>query len=117
MGILGKLAFWKHDDFKDLPSPELGLGKEHDTALGIGDHDFTPPPGQIPSEEPNPVYPQHNMSAQQPASDVSKDIQILSAKLDSLKAILDNLNQRLANIERIANEAQQSERQDIYERY
>lgn len=54
---------------------------------------FTPPP--IPTIQP--------LQQVQP-SITSKDIEIISAKLDAIKAMLDNLNQRIANLERIARE-------------
>ncbi|MBI5066019.1 hypothetical protein HZA97_07315 [Candidatus Woesearchaeota archaeon] len=36
------------------------------------------------------------------SGDVSKDIQLILAKLDSIQHLLDNLNQRIKNLERIA---------------
>ncbi len=89
----------------------------------------------MPSHEPpqHESSPQHPLPPEEPASAASsfeqarssqvqtsvqasleKDIQVLTAKLDSLKAILDNINQRLANIERIANESQKEEYQYQY---
>ncbi len=62
-----------------------------------------------PTEEPKPAA-----SMMQQSGSLEKDIMLLSAKLDSLKALLDNINQRLANIERIAQESQESEKHEIY---
>ncbi len=36
------------------------------------------------------------------SGDVSKDIQLILAKLDAIQHLLDNLNQRIKNLERIA---------------
>ena len=50
---------------------------------------FTPPPIQSMPQSP-------------PISE--KDLELISAKLDAIKALLDNLNQRVASLERIARE-------------
>ncbi|MBW2980880.1 hypothetical protein KY360_05685 [Candidatus Woesearchaeota archaeon] len=44
--------------------------------------------------------------AQPATSDFAKDIEIVSSKLDALKASLDTINQRLENLERLATESQ-----------
>jgi len=74
------------------------------------------PPSSAPQRPSPPEEPTSATSAfersrtQQPSqTSVEKDIQVLTAKMDSLKAILDNINQRLANIERLAHESQQEE--------
>jgi hypothetical protein len=112
MGILDKLMFWKKSD-------DLGL----DENLGMGEL------GKMPGEEPLPPQPQQpgqqnyyasQPSFQQPAFQqpafqqpqmesfqaqqafASRDLEVVSAKLDALKATLESINQRLANIERIA---------------
>ena len=36
------------------------------------------------------------------SGDVSKDVQLILAKLDAIQHLLDNLNQRIKNLERIA---------------
>ena len=59
---------------------------------------------------PAPAPPGFAQPLQEATTTLEKDIQLLSAKLDSLKAILDNINQRLANIERIAHESEAHER-------
>ena len=89
--------------------PELGLGKEHDLGLGLDDS-MNAPVGEpkMPSmQQPDLNAPPTEHQAPLMNQGADKDIQILSAKIDSLKAILDNINQRLTNIERIANESQE----------
>lgn len=80
--------------------------------------EFGPVAGLAPKaavpEQPVPAEYAARAASAFPQTSLEKDIQLLSAKLDALKAILDNINQRLANIERIAQEAQESEK---YERY
>ena len=56
--------------------------------------------GQILPQRPQPSYPLPQQGASPGSS--SKDLEIISAKLDSLRISLDNINQRLANLERIA---------------
>ena len=41
---------------------------------------------------------------------VSKDIEIISSKLDALRAAMESINQRLANIERVAMNQQEDKR-------
>jgi hypothetical protein len=50
----------------------------------------------------NPGY-----NAQQPGSGLEKDIQIISLKLDAIKSEMDSMNQRIKNIEMIAEKEQQ----------
>ncbi|MEE9525569.1 MAG: hypothetical protein V3V78_03110 [Candidatus Woesearchaeota archaeon] len=123
--MMDKVFFWRHkEEPLDLKEPINlgGLGKESDIALGVEPEPGmttgpTPPmPGTIPPgsmpEPPTPPQPATSFAqpmAQQPSMD--KDIQLLNAKLDSLKAILENIHQRLVNIERLAHE---SEKQEIY---
>lgn len=93
-----------------------------DQQLGLNGMDSGLPPQE---QSQNPMMPQAfgqqqsfqqsnsfqnsqpTQSFQQPASsDMQKDIQILSLKLDAIKSTLDSLNQRVANIERIAENEQ-----------
>ena len=105
-----------------LPQFDTALGKEHDLGLSLGEEAESHYPGAssmapsmpgMPSSRPAASEFESQRQAQQQfmqPSSVEKDIQILNAKLDALKAILDNINQRLANIERIANESQKYEK-------
>ncbi len=129
MGLLDKIMFWKEDE--DLPSeaPPLGLEKDN---LGLGldqqqtgtgptpsvppEQEFekpgvsTPPqfqqqqfqqqPRQQQQFQQQPRQQQPQQYPQQQTS--SKDLELISAKLDALKSSLDSMNQRLANLERLA---------------
>lgn len=110
MGVGDKLKFWKK-------SEDLGLKDE----LGIpgGDYPSENPalesrevPG-MPLSQPPPVqpdnaqmprmdpYPESKYPSQQP-SYPNRDMELVAAKLDALKATLENINQRLAGLERVA---------------
>lgn len=133
MGFFDKLTFWKKkDEFGDLgkdfgkdlgldtnqsPSPDLGMGLE-------------PLPSQQPFQKYPSFPPQQNFQApnfqsppsfQQaypPASNdsyiASKNLEVISSKLDALKASIDSLNQRVANIEAIARGEQEDQRRKRY---
>jgi len=103
MGILGKLMFWKRD--------ELGLGSELAMPKGNFPADelgmespglprIQPMQAAEPSfqEQPRPYMQQQPQYYYGP----NRDLELVSAKLDALKATLDNISQRLANLERVA---------------
>ena len=111
------------------PSPELGAGLE-------------PLPGQDPLQKypsfqqpnypqqqfPQSSYPPQQQASFQPAypsspsfannsSDsyiASKNLEVISSKLDALKASIDSINQRVANIEAIARGEQEEQRRKRY---
>lgn len=123
MAFFSKLAFWKKKD-DDLGG--LGdLGElppfPDDTNLGLPGFgtpkpaNYPPEPGygygQPVQERPLPRAPITPQQYQEitPAPQYgqygyqqNKDIEVVSAKLDSIRATLDSINQRLANIERMA---------------
>ena len=94
MGIMDKIFFWKKDDLAEEKPLELGLGND---TTGL-------PP--VP-EEPN--FEEPSAFSQQQTSTMNKDLELISAKLDALKPLLESMNQRLTNIERIAQEAEKNE--------
>ena len=132
MDILKKLMFWKKDDLglKGLdksPLPETGLGLEPNIGLGtqpgLGQTPMSPPmqPSQpsYPSFQTTPSAPSPGLGSQpqafgpmrqeQQSYTISKEIEVISSKLDALRAAIDNLSQRLASIERMAYAEQQSQ--------
>ena len=145
MSVLGKLAFWKHDEGKSDSISHLGTG--HDRAGvgrygdGLGDlnsHDglgdiknslsniaskrnFGPNPNLEPvveepysSNSPFDKLSQSMKSTPVPAgNDLSRSIEIISSKIDTVKAMLESLIQRVEKIERIA-ESDQSNQQQRY---
>ena len=139
MGIFGKLAFWKKKDDlgldkdlgKDLgfdkdfgmdmgqgPSPDLGMGIEPSQP---GQQSFQKYPSfQQSSFQPN-FPPQPSFQQQpsfQPSSNdsyiASKNLEVISSKLDALRASIESINQRLANIEAIARGEQEDTRKRRY---
>ncbi len=86
-----KFKFWKHNDLDDLK-----LASDLDKDIGA------PPTSDFTS------VPQQTLQTNFQQSDAHKDqtLQLISSKLDTLIAKMDNMNQRIANLERIAQEAQ-----------
>ncbi len=106
MGILGKLKFWKRGDDlalgselamprADFPADDIGL-----QSPGLPKMPQMPLSGQRMESfsEPRPYAPQQQYYGYGP----NRDLELVSAKLDALRATLENINQRLANIERVA---------------
>ncbi len=124
MGIWSKLKFWGNKEefgkFPDIPQmpgepgafPDLNLqsfgANQGQGVMGMSNTGQSYGyPNQYPTFEP---VQQNNMprnvsfpgsSMQQPEF-VGKDIEVISAKLDALRASLESINQRLANLERVA---------------
>ncbi|MBI2659557.1 hypothetical protein HYX07_00155 [Candidatus Woesearchaeota archaeon] len=132
MAFFDKLAFWKKkDDLGDF-GKDLGLDKD----LGLG-MDTGPSPDlgmglEQPQQQPFQKYPsfqQNNFpqpsfqqqpafqASQQPSSESyinSKNLEVISSKLDALRATMESINQRLANIEAIARGEQEDNRRKRY---
>ena len=127
MGFFSKIAFWKKkDELGDL-SKDLGIDKDLGLDMGAG-----PSPdlgmGIEPasqSQQPWQKYPsfQQQQSFQpviaQPSYQndsyiASKNLEVISSKLDALRASLESINQRLANIEAIARGEQEDTRRRRY---
>lgn len=129
MSFFGKLAFWKKEDDISIGLKIPGLDGESDLMGGLGTQDpsfkgpFDNPEfgkehvstqrGVSPFQEGSatmlrenaPNAPGGGLNQQQQnyqAYGASKDMEVISAKLDALRAALDSINQRLANLERIA---------------
>jgi hypothetical protein len=99
MGFINKLKFWKKEDFNDI-----NFDKEFEAQTqGFGpDH---PLPSYEQSIASQPSFSQHS-SGNFSSAGIEQDIKLLSSKLDTMLAKMDNMNQRIANLERIAEEAQ-----------
>lgn len=113
MGLLGKLKFWhKEDDldFDSLADKEMGkmpptdFGTDH-PSLGSDEKSFFP---SEPEAEPlsSPRFQASPSRAQAPsftpASGANRDLELINSKLDTLKAILNSLDQRIAHLEQIS---------------
>lgn len=139
MGFFGKLFGKKKDEF-DFSQPkdsELGFGADlgmDDSTSGLGG---TPDLGAYPdnrSKQPLPTLEpvpeqtfqqarafqqtqqwsqQPNFQSHDPTYIISKNIEVVSSKLDALQAALESINQRLINLENIAR-GEQQERSNRY---
>jgi len=144
MGILDKIMFWKKkDEFEDIDlggkdklafgdefgaqpgaapgaAPGAGaLGSEMGPGMGQGQQPAPPGPSipsitqptyaPPPAPAPPPSYPS-------PQADLeSKNLEVISSKLDALRVSIESLNQRLANLETLARgEEEQGRRRRYY---
>ena len=127
MGLFSKLAFWKKkDELGDL-GKDLGFDKELGLDIGAGpspDLGMGIEPAQM--QQPYQRYPSfQQQQAFQPAFQqtssntndnyiASKNLEVISSKLDALRVSLESINQRLANIEAIARGEQEDTRRRRY---
>lgn len=124
MGILGKLMFWKHkDEFSDIglgDKEKLAFGDDFPTGnqqLGLGPE---APAGPAPSFPSTPAQSFQSPQYQPPRFDNpqqdinSKSLEVISSKIDALRASMDSLNQRLANLEAIAKGEEEKSRRRYY---
>ncbi len=127
MGFFGKLAFWKKKDDLDDLGKDLGIDKElgldmgqgPSPDLGMGLEPQTQQPYQkYPSFQPNqnfqPSFQQQTSFNSSDGYIASKNLEVISSKLDALRASLESMNQRLANIEAIARGEQEDSRRKRY---
>jgi len=126
MGFLDKLMFWKHKepDFMkdsggfggDLGSFDLGNpGSDPMAFKGAGDFnqmgDMNRSLHQTSFSQPSGPSG-YSTFQQSPAPQMAgnHDMEVVAAKLDAIRATLDSINQRLANVERIAYAEQEEHR-------
>lgn len=111
MGLFSKLMFWKKDDLDfdtladkemgkhdEMPQDDLGLdqhpsGLDEKPMFPEEKHDEMPLQPEKPAAPPYPTAP---------ATGENKDLELISSKLDTLKALLNSLDQRMANLEQSA---------------
>ncbi len=111
MGIFDKLFHRKKDDFgfDDLAQQEIDKYKtpvQDNLGLEQKPFDFgekSPFPEALPRET-GPFSPSAGFPLTPPpgAGDSKRDLELLNSKLDTIKAMLTSLDQRLANLERAA---------------
>ena len=115
MGLLGKFLGKKKDDLGlDEMGHDLGAPTGLNEPLGSPDAGYGAPPttpttpGSFSPEtlgfervtEKESSYPGHEHRLGE--INIGKDLELISAKLDAIKAELDSMNQRLKRLERIA---------------
>jgi len=109
MAILDKVMFWKKKKEELGKLEEAPLPGEE--AMPKFEEEAPRPEWRPPEElEIKPTAPplgaQPQVPAYAPSQDIiAKDLEVLSAKLDALRASIESMNQRLANLERIAEES------------
>lgn len=127
MSILDKLQFWKHRETEDFdmgsypaltdrpqqgppgmdmpPGAMAGMhtgmpGENAPSMPGLDDMSQVPPPpmrGLGGQPAPSAFAP---APMQAPGPDVGREMQVVNAKLDTLKALLDSVNMKLDRMER-----------------
>ncbi len=113
MSIFGKLKFWKkHDDFEDLinqPMPQDNLGLEpkppgleekspfENLSPGTQPTSQSLPPSPFQTEPTTPATPFAKATA---PPGPQRDLELISSKLDTIKALLQSLDQRIGNLEK-----------------
>ena len=125
MGILNKLLFWRHDDeldFDRLANEQLKTGIKDDP-FGLNQPDieegslFVEELGRPTTARGSPykqtTFQQQAPAFSQPTENITKDLELISSKLDTIKAMLSSLDQRTANLERAAG-VQQQQRQRLW---
>ena len=122
MGFLGKLAFWKREDdfnFDDIASKDMGHDMFKEDNLGLKEQPLVQEkdPFAMPTETEQPSFSapaestsgiqqlqeqnQQMRNQQRATTGISaRDVDLLSSKLDTIKALLNSMDQRIANLER-----------------
>lgn len=104
--IVGLLSIFKRKDDEQENIPQ-------DDILFQGSYDPGSPQDSLPFPERGLGMEQPDLSLQRPASissfnqqqqatTMNKELELISAKLDTIRLILDNLDRRVANLEKIA---------------
>ena len=131
MGFFNKLAFWKKKDDLDSLGKDFGIDKELGLDLGAGPSPELGMGIEPAQQQPYQKYPSFQQSGFQPQPSfqsqafqqpsyqndnyiASKNLEVISSKLDALRASLESINQRLANIEAIARGEQEDTRRKRY---
>jgi len=129
MGIFDALKFWKKKEDFEPGIPMPGMDQGFNTGLdNMGmDRNYEHQMPQIPSlptssSTPSgyslePSLPQQRQTySMQDQHDIimNKNMEIISSKIDALQASIENIGQRISNIERIAQLEQQRTVQKRY---
>ena len=132
MSFLDKIAFWKKKDDLDDLGKDLGIDKDLGLDMGAGpspdlgmsiDNQPQQPYQKYPSfqqsQQFQPSFQSQPVFQQQPSYNndnliASKNLEVISSKLDALRATMESINQRLANIEAIARGEQEDTKKRRY---
>jgi hypothetical protein len=112
--MLDKIMFWKKKDefgkLEESPLPKESKFGEEPAEMEAPE--FRPPEEFKPSAPPLGAQPQAAMGPGPQFG--AKDFELINAKLDAVKASIESINQRLANIERIASESSEPQKKKTW---
>ena len=110
--MFSKLAFWKKEkdlDFDSLAQKDLDLGMGKGGApiqdnLGLGEKSPFGDAHTDLNQQADPFSPPAQTSAPittptQPSNMEGRELELISSKLDTVKALLTSMDQRIANLE------------------
>lgn len=102
MGIFSRL-FHKKEEELDLEKPLPGEEPHLEEHLGLEEKPVIPEtaPAELPPHLEEPGVPAPAAVPTPPASP-QRDLELINSKLDTLKAILNSLDQRIASLEKAA---------------
>jgi hypothetical protein len=111
MGVMDKLKFWKKEEVPEFPKPADFAMQEQQMPGGmeqmgvprsIPGINEPPMEGQTssPFAQPPQTFPQAFQQQQQFAGTTEQQLQLISSKLDTIKAQLETVLQRLERLEK-----------------
>ena len=123
MSLFSKLKFWhKEDDldFDSLADKEMGkmppsdFGTDH-ASSGTDEKSFFPPEPEAeslssPRFQSSPSPSRTAGSTFTPSSGSNRDLELINSKLDTLKAILNSMDQRLTHLEQTSGVEKKNQR-------
>ena len=107
MGIFGKI-FGKKEDSLGFDEPLPGSDPLVSDDLGMNEKPIMPSDGELPQHLSEPMMPDMPTEQQTTRPQTNsqgtppRDLELINSKLDTLKAILNSMDQRIANLERAA---------------
>lgn len=114
MGILSFLRRKKKEEALALPAPsfeKLELGLPGIEKREVSETTALPALSSLPTLPTPPSVPEQSFREfAAPQRDITKDIELISAKLDAIKSMIENLSHRL---ERLESAQKQKERETI----
>ncbi|MBW2985592.1 hypothetical protein KY313_02970 [Candidatus Woesearchaeota archaeon] len=113
MGFMDKLKFWKKEEGLDLETSDIGAAEETpnlglneplslDTDPSKATSEFISPEGSLDSSLATPLTQPEGLPGKHAGSPAITDTgstEIISSKLDAIKANIENINLRLTKIE------------------
>lgn len=115
MSILGKLKFWKREEdvnFDEIANREMGKANPFETEQPFGEPAFPeeaspfesapgPSPQQFTSASRAALYPSSSSASNTPlASSGNRELELINSKLDTIRAMLNSIEQRLDKLDK-----------------